>query len=357
MVSDFYRHLIETSATRIEDSWHRRETAARHVHTLNVLGYRFTLRTNSEQVIALAEISERRFSDCPPIAGARRGEIDLFVTGDVPDDALPLMQLEKQFTTVAHGERGIIHLGRWGAISADWSKPAAFGFIAPALLQHPAIASRHCLDTFMLVALLRQPLGMLHASALIRDGHAVLLIGPHGAGKSTTALHLIRAGYRLISDTLIFARRLGAQMQITGYAVGELKLTTEGRALFPELPLDSPDRSLDGRRKPIYDLRALMPERIEDSAVAPRSIALCLTRRSADAATHLLPLDEDIMLYQIIRDTSYLDEADVMAQNLAVIDQLIKHSRNYVLELGSDPAEIVAAVDSTAVRPSRQGGP
>src|SRR5438093_10317209 len=123
MSLDFYRHLIETSATRIEDTWHRREAVARYVHTFHILGYPFTLRTNSEQVIALADISERRFSTCPPLGDAHTGEIDLFVSGDGPDEPLPLMQLEKQFTTVAHGERGIMHLGRWGAISANWSRP------------------------------------------------------------------------------------------------------------------------------------------------------------------------------------------------------------------------------------------
>jgi hypothetical protein len=348
--SDLYRHLIETSNARIEDTWHRRTTTVQHTLTLNVLGYPFVLRTNSERVLALAAISQRRFSDCAPIAGATEGSIDLFVVGEENGEPLAALDLEKQIRTVAGGERGLIHLGRWGDISTDWSQPSAFGYIDPALLQHPSIASRHAVDTFLLVSLLRRPLGMLHASGLVRDGHVVLLIGPHGAGKSTTALHLLRAGYQLISDTLVFVRESGAGMQVMGYAVGELKLTEEGRAFFPELPHESDDRSIDGRRKPIFDLRKLMPGRIETGVLTPRSIALCLTRRSADEQTHLLPLDEDITLYQIIRDTSYLDEIDVMAQNLSVIDRLIQRSSSYVLELGRDPAEIVAAIESTAVQ-------
>jgi hypothetical protein len=345
---ELYRHLLETSDARIEDTWHRRATTVQHTQALNILGYPFVLRTNSEQVVALAAISQRRFSDCAPIAGATAGCIDLFVVGPENGEPLAALELEKQIRTVASAERGLIHLGRWGDISADWSRPAAFGYLDPALLQHPSIASRHAIDTFLLVSLLRRPLGMLHASGLVRQGHMVLLIGPHGAGKSTTALHLLRAGYQLLSDTLMFVREAGAQMQLMGYAVGELKLTEDGRALFPELPADISDRSIDGRRKPIYDLRTLMPGRIETGALTPRSISLCLTRRSADEQTHLLPLDEDITLYQVIRDTSYLDELDVMARNLAVIDQLIQSSNSFILELGSDPAEIVAAIDSTA---------
>ncbi|MBI1800762.1 MAG: hypothetical protein HY259_13205 [Chloroflexi bacterium] len=365
---NLYRHLVETNSASIEDSWHRRETLVTHEKRLTILGYPFHLRTNAAGVIALGEISERRFSRCAPVPDAREGQIDLFVTGEGAGDELALLEMEKQFQTVASGSRGVIHLGRWGSIFADWSQPSAFGFIAPALLKHPAVASRHCLDTFMLIALLRNPLGLLHASGLMKDDRAVLLIGPHGTGKSTTALHLIRAGYRLISDTLIFARRAGQpqgtapttaqgshkglplpqaggeEIELSGYGVGELKLAPGDRALFAELPPDTPDLSLDGRRKPIFQLGQLMPERVETAAVAPRSIALCLTRRSPDGQTRLLPLDDDITLYQIIRDTSYLDEPEVMAQNLAVIHGLILRSRNFILELGRDPAEIVRAL-------------
>ena len=345
---DVYRRLSAANRTRIEDTWYRRTTTPEYTRLLNILGYPFTLRTNSERVLALAEISQRRFSECAPIEGAAEGSIDLFVIGDENAERLDALDLEKQIRTVASSEHGLIQLGRWGAIHADWSRPSAFGYLDTTLLQQPSIASRHAIDTFLLVSLLRREVGMLHASGLARDGHVVLLIGPHGAGKSTTALRLLQAGYQLISDTLIFTRVQGEQMQIMGYAVGELKLTEEGRALFPELPDDISDRSIDGRRKPIYDLRALMPRRIETRAVTPRSVALCLTHRSADGKTRLSPLDADIMLYQIIRDTSYLDEPDVMARNLSVIDRLIRHSRNYRLELGSDPAGIVATIDSTA---------
>jgi len=345
---ELYKHLVETSTGRIADNWRRGETVVRFERTLNILGYPFVLRTNAEAVAALAELSERRFSRCAPTPDARVGLIELFTLPEAGADALTPLQLEGQFQTMASGSRGLIQLGPWGSMYVDWAARTAFGSIAPALLSQPAIASRHALDTFMLVALLREPFGMLHASGLVKDGRVVLLVGPHGAGKSTTALHLIRAGYCLISDTLIFTRDVGGQMEIMGYAVGELKLTAEGRALFPELPAESGDLSIDGRRKPIFDLRALMPERIETGVLTPASIALCLVRRSEDASTKLQRIDEDIMLHQIIHDTSYLDEVEVMAQNLSVIDRLIRHSGNYVLELGRDPAEIVSAIDSAA---------
>lgn len=41
---------------------------------------------------------------------------------------------------------------------------------------------------------------ILHAAALVKDHHALLVAGPSGSGKTTLALSLIEAGYRLLSD-------------------------------------------------------------------------------------------------------------------------------------------------------------
>ncbi len=43
----------------------------------------------------------------------------------------------------------------------------------------------------------------LHGSAIAVDGRAIILVGPQGAGKSTTAAAFARAGFPLISDDLI----------------------------------------------------------------------------------------------------------------------------------------------------------
>ncbi|HRV95310.1 MAG TPA: serine/threonine protein kinase [Anaerolineae bacterium] len=43
----------------------------------------------------------------------------------------------------------------------------------------------------------------LHASAVAIDGRAVILVGPAGAGKSTTAAALARLGYPILSDDIV----------------------------------------------------------------------------------------------------------------------------------------------------------
>jgi energy-coupling factor transporter ATP-binding protein EcfA2 len=41
---------------------------------------------------------------------------------------------------------------------------------------------------------------ILHASSLVADGRAYLFLGHSGAGKSTTAMHAVAAGARVLSD-------------------------------------------------------------------------------------------------------------------------------------------------------------
>lgn len=56
---------------------------------------------------------------------------------------------------------------------------------------------------------------LLHASAAVRDGRAVLALGSKGAGKTTTALLLVRhCGGELVANDRIFVRTSSAGVQI-----------------------------------------------------------------------------------------------------------------------------------------------
>lgn len=69
----------------------------------------------------------------------------------------------------------------------------------------------------------------LHASAIERDGRAVLFVGPSGAGKSTLAAAFAQRGHRLLADDVAaIVMEDGRPMVLPGYP--QLKLWSDGLA-------------------------------------------------------------------------------------------------------------------------------
>ena len=78
---------------------------------------------------------------------------------------------------------------------------------------------------------------LLHATAVAIEGHAVLLRGPSGSGKSDLALRLIDAGARLVADDQSELRRHGDVLLVRAPATiaGLLEVRGLGILRFDEL--------------------------------------------------------------------------------------------------------------------------
>ena len=64
---------------------------------------------------------------------------------------------------------------------------------------------------------LRRGHSLLHASAVSREGRTAVLAGPPGAGKSTSALHLVEAGFHCLSNDRVLARPMADIVEVLGY--------------------------------------------------------------------------------------------------------------------------------------------
>lgn len=59
---------------------------------------------------------------------------------------------------------------------------------------------------------------LFHAAAVVRGGRAVVLAGVPGAGKSTTSLHFVEAGWRFLSNDRVLARATpDGGVEVRGY--------------------------------------------------------------------------------------------------------------------------------------------
>jgi hypothetical protein len=65
----------------------------------------------------------------------------------------------------------------------------------------------YILATVMAAILLQRKLLPMHASAIIRDNHLILITGDSGAGKSSTLAGLVKKGYAVFSDDVIVLKR------------------------------------------------------------------------------------------------------------------------------------------------------
>jgi hypothetical protein len=131
------------------------------------------------------------------------------------------------------------------------------------------------LTLFLLCALDRRP---LHASAVVRDGTAVLLAGPSGSGKSTLAHAAGRAGFRVLADEPVFVQ-LEPRLRVWGRR-SRVHLEVEARAHFPELGGVAVTPLSTGKSKIVVPGRAGEPRHAE-------RVGICLLRRADGAAPEL----------------------------------------------------------------------
>ena len=112
-------------------------------------------------------------------------------------------------------------------------------------------ANRHAIDD-------TPDLVLVHASAAVVDGRAIVMPGPMGAGKSTLVAALVRAGLGYLTDEIV------ALDPATGVVVPYPKYLSLGPALAHMVP-----EVRAGLRTVVGDQRLVSPEALRLGAVAP----------------------------------------------------------------------------------------
>jgi hypothetical protein len=98
---------------------------------------------------------------------------------------------------------------------------------------NPQFVYYHVIEPLMLDLLKRLDVLVWHGAAVMKGGHAVLLSGVSGSGKSTTTLNLLRLGYQFVADDVVLLRSGSGGVQVTGWE-REVFLTDRSLALLPE---------------------------------------------------------------------------------------------------------------------------
>lgn len=132
-----------------------------------------------------------------------------------------------------------------------------------------ALASARIAREMIRAALLRNGWTLLHASAVILHGRAVLAFGSKGAGKTTTALLLASRGAQLLANDRVFIKVVGGELRVLPWpsaaalglglldALGLYDVVRErlraGEQLHPTQHQDVTAALLAGRREPLWE--------------------------------------------------------------------------------------------------------
>ncbi len=328
----------------LEDFWSRRANQLQHDLHIHPFGRRVHLRSNDPQALRAAEHSEAvysraRQSDAPPF------ELQIVVHAPPQDPGPPPEDLVSYIQYSGAQDWLSLQFGAWGACHAALDRREAIFVLSPSLAARPDLVSAWGVNTVLNNLFTRHGYAMLHAGGLVREGRVLLLMAPHGAGKSTTAFHLAHAGYRLLADSQVYLTEVEGDLQLTGFPVGRIKLRPDALDSFPGARPFATSEHVRGEEKQAVDVRAYDRRLICDTAVIPAAIDLCLLSVGEGASTHLEPVARDEILPAVMANSLHYDSPVVWEANLRLILQMLDRASCYRLEVGADPAGIIRTVE------------
>lgn len=185
---------------------------------------------------------------------------------------------------------------------------------------------------------------VVHGAAVAIDGAALLLAGPGGAGKSTTALRCLAAGFEYLGDNNAAIGVDPEPMVHSLYASASLRRSSRIRvegAVEPGAPED------DGSEKVFSMPGARWPDRFP----ASRPLAAIVVPRVAGAdRPRLLPCSEGAALRALAPSTLFAQPGSD-ARDLSRLSALVRRLPRATLDLADDGAEIVRLLRSLRPAP------
>lgn len=336
-------HGYKQIADELEDFWGRRSNNPRFGRDGLVFGHPYRLLSNVESLLTVVDISRAYFSQAPQL-NRPPFSVQLVVCASRQNPGPPPDSLFDLITYSGAGSWLMLHLGAWGHAHVDLAQGRAVAVLDPQLGARPDVVAHSLLNTILLNFCLYQGYALLHASCLVRQRKALLLMAPHNSGKSTTALHLIQAGFHLLTDSMVHISPFHKGQLLCGFPVGKIKLRRDVLARFAHLqPLLISEQVRD-ETKFTLNLRDLYPQKVVEQALDPQEVDLCLLTRQDSEETTIEPATETAVWDAVLQNSLFFDDEAVWKRNLAQITPLLDRARCYHLRIGRDPARITEAV-------------
>lgn len=247
----------------------------------------------------------------------------------------PVTFEEGRLAYFLHDQRLIAHFTQWGQLRIDLNTLRFEAFLSEACL-----ATYSVLEDMVIIGLApllrRRRLFTVHAFAAARAGRAVLIIGDIGAGKTTTGISLLRAGWSLLSNDSPLLAADGSDLEVVAYP-GLLSAFDDSLARFPEMaPILADPLSPLGhsRQKRTFAAERLYPG-VWTKTAAPA--ALCFPQITPGLMISALePLSAQQALLAMIPQSIENWDKPLIPQHFSILGHLAEVAPAFRLRLAPD---------------------
>ncbi|MFQ5420795.1 MAG: hypothetical protein ACE5EY_10600 [Anaerolineae bacterium] len=289
-------------------------------------------RTNDN---GLADWWRRSFASRPVSTAVPHLHITLNLTDSVPapPPGDPDFTQGDLLAYYLDGETAVAHFPRFGQLALNLGAGTTDGRIVPAAL-HTYGVLEDLIAISLSPHLRRRGRFLIHAFAAAVNGRALLLVGSIGAGKTTTGMALLNAGWRLLSND---SPIIGAGGRVFSYP-GLLAAYPETFGRFPATRHLAKRRAArDGRAKLTFPAEEIWPDVWLDRAAIG---AICFPVIEARADHALEPIPAPQALARLLPHAVEQWDKAMMPPHLAALRQLVESAPAYRLRLGQDVAAI-----------------
>jgi len=338
-----FNELYRKHNEQMEDFWSRRVSAPKYQKTIHIFGHPVIFDSNHEKVLDSATLAEEMYS-----VADFKNETTWRIHITVPSQPTPDTPPERLIDFVHYSGADdwlSIDLLEWGNCFVDMKRGEAYAVLSPSLAEKPEQVCLVLINTIITNFITRHGYSMLHASALIKDEHVLLLQAPHGTGKSTTALRLLLNGYKLLSDSMVYIGESGGELWMGGFPVGRIKLRADMLPLFPALAAEAEAERVRNETKHRVELKRVDPAMAYPQMIRIRRVEFCLLERWDQLESKIESLSEEELWQEIMVNSLHYDTQEMWNKNLRRIELMLRHANLHRLRIGISEDEIIKTVN------------
>ena len=186
----------------------------------------------------------------------------------------------------------------------------------------------------------REGLYTIHATALERNGHGVLIPGSSGRGKTTCCISLLRGGYRYLSDDHPLIRENESGIELLCFPE-KIDVTDRTIEFFPELK-EAVGVLGWGIQKRYFYAQEFYPNAIVDAC---RPSLIIIPEIDNSARSRLVPLPKNRVLEELLIQGLLVFDKEIAGRQFETFCRLVDGVDCYRLLFGGDVLELPRVID------------